>query len=126
MPAIYPKKASFSLTSDDETRLQIIAPLFNIEFRQIDEKTYVLSTNDGVHSCNVSLPAAKAHRRLFMEISARAAKWVHFHLGVSCRDSLLGQSDARLERIAALYALDHDTSRPNVNGERSSAQCLKR
>lgn len=90
MPAIYPKKASLSLTSDDETRLQEFAPLFNIEFRQIDEKTYVLSTNDGVRSCNVSLPAAKAHRRLFMEICSRAAKWVHFHLGVACRDSLLG------------------------------------
>lgn len=92
MPAIYPKKASLSLTSDDETRLQEFAPLFNIEFRQIDEKTYVLSTNDGVRSCNVSLLSLPRKRTagLFMEISSRAAKWVHFHLGVACRDSLLG------------------------------------
>lgn len=119
MPAIYPKKASLSLTSDDETRLQKIAPLFNIEFRQIDEETYVLSTNDGEHSREFSLPVAKAHRRLFMEISSRAARWVHFHLGASCRDSLLGQSDARLERIAALYALDR-SSWPSDVGQDST------
>jgi len=74
-----------------------------------------------VNGSEVSLPAAIAYWRLVAEISSRAAKWGHFHLGMSCRDSLLGQSDARLERIAALYVLDRDTSGPNANGPRLSA-----
>jgi hypothetical protein len=121
MHALNPISASISLPPTDEARLQKFAPMFEIDFHQVNEKGYALSTHDGVNASEVSLPAAIAHRRLLVEISSRAAKWVHFHLGMSCRDSLLGQSDARLERIAALFVLDRAPSGPNTSGERPSA-----
>ena len=121
MHALHPIRASISLSPVDEARLQKLAPLFEIDFHQVNEEAYALSAHGGADGSVVSLPAAIAYRRLLVEICSRSVKWVHFHLGVSCRDSLLGQSDARLERIAALYVLDRDTSGPNANGERRSA-----
>ncbi|UUZ77416.1 hypothetical protein LP414_09425 [Polaromonas sp. P1(28)-13] len=112
MPAEYPKKPFFHLTSADEALLQKFAPLFDIEFRQVDEGTYCLHALDIEEGCEVILPAAVAHRRLFAEVSERAVRWVHFHLGTSCRDSLLGQSETGLKRVSELYARDHDTARP--------------
>lgn len=116
MQASYTQKTTFPLASADAARLEEIAPLFNIDFRQIDQNTYALKAFGGKQGSEVLLRVAIAHRRLLAEISERAAKWVHFHLGESCRNSLLGQCDARLSRVAVLYALNRDEPRQKTIG----------
>lgn len=117
MPAAQTKESSHSLTQVEQARLQMLAPGFDIQFAQVDNKTYRINALDGNGGREVILPAAMAHRRLLAEICARAAPWVHFHLGVSCRDSLLrDQSVARLARVVELYARDRDASRPPATG----------
>lgn len=112
MPTRNSKKTSTPLARDDAARLEKIAPMFDIQFHQVDGETYRLGTLDVNDGHEVILPALVAHRRLLAEICARAAPWVHFRLGVSCRDSLLrDQSEARLARVAELYARDRDASR---------------
>lgn len=104
------EKKQFSLTSEDNARLRKFAPIFGFEFRQIDDKTYSLQSIDGGSACDVLLSSESAHVRLLNEIGSRAAKWVYFRVGTSCRDSLLGQSDARLMRVAELYVADREAN----------------
>ena len=72
-----------------------------------------------LHSCNehapldVALSAEIVHTRLLAEICSCAVHWIHFHLGKSCKDSLLELSDARIARIAELYSLRRDAIRGN-------------
>lgn len=110
MPAINPKKPFFHLASADEASLRKFAPLFDIQFRQVDEATYSLRELDREDGPESMLPAALAHRRLFAEISSRAVPWVHFHPGASCRDSLLGKDETVLQRAAQLYARNRETA----------------
>lgn len=114
MPAVIPKKPFFQLTSADEASLRKFAPCFDIQFRQVDEATYGLRELDREHGPETLLPAALAHRRLFAEISSRAVHWVHFHLGASCRDSLLGQGETGLKRAAHFYARNREATRTLV------------
>ena len=112
MPAAQTQKDSHFLTPAEQARLQMLAPGFDLQFAQVDNETYRINALDGNGGREVILPDTVAHRRLLAEICARAAKWVHFPVGVSCRDSLLrDQSDARLARVAELYARDRDASR---------------
>jgi hypothetical protein len=104
------KNKSFTLTDEDKTRLQKIAPWFDIDFSKLDEETYVLRAAAGGASQTVELPATTAHRRLLAEICEKSSKWVHFHFAASCRDSLLGRNDASLSRVAELYTRDRDAS----------------
>ena len=118
MPARNPRKISTPLTPDDAARLEKIAPMFDIQFRQVDGETYRLNALDGNGGSEVLLASATAHRRLLAEICARAAPWVHFQLGMSCRDSLLrDQSEARLSRVAELYGRDRDAERLRATGD---------
>ena len=109
----YPKIKAFNLTSADEIQLQKLAPLFGIDFRRVDGQTYSLHEIDGEggRAAPTMLPVAVAHRRLLAEISVKTAKWVFFNHDESCRDTLLGLSDARLTRVAELYALGHGAAR---------------
>lgn len=100
-----------SLSIEDKARLQKFAPLFDIEFWQLDEATYLLRSCDGLSSLEKTLPCEHAHIRLLMEICERSVHWLYFHFGESCRDTFLGQPDARIERIAALYALNREARR---------------
>lgn len=111
MPTPLPKNRLFPLTAEDKTRLQNLAPLFDIHFRKIDEQTYVLRTTAGAGALELELPASLAYRRLLSEICEKTVHWIHFHLQESCRDSLLGRSDANLARVAELYARHRDASR---------------
>jgi hypothetical protein len=111
MPAVIPNKPFFHLTSADEESLRKFAPLFDIQFRQVNESTYGLREIDREHGPEAMLPAALAHRRLFAEISSRAVLWVHFHPDVSCRDSLLGQDETGLKRAAHFYARNREAAR---------------
>lgn len=115
MPTPLPNNRLFPLTAEDKTRLQNLAPLFDIDFRQIDEQTCGLRTMSaaGVGASEVELPASLAHRRLLSEICEKTLPWIHFHLAESCRDSLLGRSDANLARIAQLYTKDRKAARPH-------------
>lgn len=95
-----------SLTSEDKARLHDISHLFEIEFRQIGSDEYLLRHVDGRQSDVVLLSGSVGHKRLLTEICSKCAPWVYFHLNESCQDSLLNHSDARLRRIAELYARD--------------------
>ena len=110
MPATFTNKPIFHLTSADKASLRKFAPLFDIQFRQVDEATYGLCVLDQEYEPETMLPIALAHRRLFAEISSRAVHWVHFHLGVSCRDSLLGQGETGLKRAAQLYGRNRESA----------------
>jgi hypothetical protein len=108
MPIQIPKNKSLSvLTEDDNVRLRKLAPLFDMQFCA-NGKNFFLSIGNGTERIDVGLPLAVAHLRLLAEICAKAAPWVHFHLAQSCRDSLLHLSDARIERVAQLYARERD------------------
>ena len=118
MPARNPKKTFTSLTPNDAAHLERIAPMFDIQFHEAGDGTYLLNALDGSGGHEVILPAKVAHLRLLAEICARAAKWVHFQVGVSCYDSLLrDQSEARLSRVAELYGRDRDAERLRATGD---------
>lgn len=110
VPTVPLKNKSFTLTAEDKTQLEKIAPWFDIDFRKLDAKTYVLRVAAGTVPQLVELPATTAHRRLLAEICGLSSKWVHFHFAVSCRDSLLGRSDASLIRLSELYTRDRGAS----------------
>ena len=110
MPTRHSENKLFTLTSEDKIRLQNLAPLFDIDFRKIDEQTCALRTTAGANALEVELPASIAYRRLLSEICEKTVPWIPFHLKESCRDSLLGRSDANLARVAVLYARGRDAS----------------
>jgi len=110
MPPVLFENSLFHLTDDDKTRLQNLAPLFDIHFRKNGERTCVLKIIAGAGALELELPASLAYRRLLSEICGKTVHWIHFHLGESCRDSLLGRSDASLARVAELYALDRNAA----------------
>ncbi|WP_041377714.1 hypothetical protein [Polaromonas naphthalenivorans] len=111
MPTPLPKNRLFPLTAEDKTRLQNLAPLFDIHFRKMDEQTCVLRTMAGAGALELKLPASLAYRRLLSELCEKTVPWIPFHLKESCRDSLLGRSDANLARVAVLYARDRKATR---------------
>ena len=114
MPATFTNKPIFHLTSADKASLRNFAPLFDLQFRKVDETTYGLRALDREQGPEIMLPAALAHRRLFAEISSRAIHWVHFHMGASCRDSLLGQGEIGLKRAAHFYDRNREAARALV------------
>ncbi len=116
MPTPIPKNRLFPLTAEDRTRLQNLAPLFDIHFRKLDAQTCVLRTTSaaGVGALELKLPVSLAYRRLLSEICEKTVPWVHFHFDESCRDSLLGRSDANLARLAELYASGSKAARMNT------------
>lgn len=114
MPTLFSKKQTFPLTADDKSRLQKLAPLFDIHFCKIDENTCILTTMAGAGALEVELPASLAYRRLLSEICEQTVHWIHFHFDESCRDSLLGRNDANLALVAELYARDRNDARINL------------
>lgn len=100
-----------TLSEGDKLRLEKMAPAFDIEVSEMVDGRYRL------HSCNehapldVTLSAEVVHIRLLAEICSRAVHWVHFHFDKSCKDSLLELSNARIARVAELYALHRDAVR---------------
>jgi hypothetical protein len=105
MSTILDNKKSFTLSPDDRARLERFAPFFDIEFVRTPEGTYRIEFRVWDGSFVVTLSNEAAYRRLLAEICSRASTWVHFHLGEPCRDSLLNLSDAKVQRVAELYAL---------------------
>ena len=55
MPTLIPKNRLFPLTAEDKTRLQNLAPLFDIEFRKLDGQTFVLRIMSGTGVLEVDL-----------------------------------------------------------------------
>lgn len=107
MPATS-SRASFAqqLTSLDKARLEMFAPLFDIEFIPKDDNTVQLrlrSPSDGSVSEHV-VSADRAHVRLLAELCSRTVRWVYYHPGESVLCSFLGQTDAKITRISELYA----------------------
>lgn len=105
-PTSFSRVRPLSLNFEDKARLHEMSHLFGIEFRQIGDDEYLLRHVDGSQSDEVLLSGSVAHKRLLTEICSKSAPWVYFHIDESCQDSLLNHSDARLRRIAELYARD--------------------
>jgi len=108
MSTRHPKTNTFSLNASDNERLIRLAPLYDLTLVHNDPAVCVIQGLRGAGAGEQPLAAHIAYRRLLVEICAKAAPWVHFHLAESCRDSLLNLSDARLSRVAELYARDRD------------------
>ena len=102
-------KKSFSLSLDDRARLEQFPPLFGIDFVRTPDGSYRIESRVEEDGLVVTLSTEVAHRRLLAKICARASRWIHFHFGESCRDSLLDLSDAKVRRVAQLYALSRGT-----------------
>jgi hypothetical protein len=98
-----PACTGFRLTGHDKQRLENLAPHFNIGFEVRSNVSWSLYPDACNRTVEIVLDAGIAHRRLLTELCSRAARWLHFALGSSCRDTLLGLSDCRLQRIAQLY-----------------------
>jgi hypothetical protein len=98
-----PASTGFRLNAHDKQRLENLAPHFNIGFEVQSNLSWSLYPNAHDRTGEIVLNAGIAHRRLLTELCSRAARWLHFALGSSCRDTLLGLSDCRLQRIAQLY-----------------------
>lgn len=114
------RKNFLILSPEDRARLEIFAPWFDLDFRQISDDTYRIELRGEGDGNSVTLTFADAHRRLLMEVCSRAAPWVYFNFQESARDSLLNLSDARIERLATLYSL-------SITAERqpSAADCAE-
>ena len=105
MPTRLDNKKSFTLSLDDRARLERFSPLFGIDFVRTPDGSYRIESGVEEDGFVVTLSTELAHRRLLAKICARASRWIHFHFGESCRDSLLDLSDAKVRRVAQLYAL---------------------
>ena len=105
-----------TLTADDKARLEKVAPLFDVGFLKTSDDNYLMRTCSDAVTIEECLPARSAHFRLLAEICERVVPWVYFHLDESCRDSLLGQTDARIARIAELYAIARDERIADAGG----------
>lgn len=95
----------FTLSNADRLRLEIVASWFNIEYRAISADRAEISFDPADPTQAVVVSMAIAHKRLMAEVCSRAGPWVYFHFGMSCRDSLMSLTDARLRRIGDLYRL---------------------
>jgi hypothetical protein len=98
----------FFLSDADKLRLERFAPLFDIEIKRLDEDIYGLKSVSSFAPLDTTLYADVVHTRLLVEICSRAVNWIFFHFGKSCKESLLELSDARIQRVAELYALERD------------------
>ena len=96
------------LRDEDTARLEWLAPYFDIAFARTSCGKYELRRLEDHIAGPAALSQDVAHVRLLIELCSRCAPWVYFHFGQSCKTTLLGQTDAKLLRIAQLYASKHD------------------
>jgi hypothetical protein len=99
---------SLTLTESERLRLERIALAFDIEISKVADGHYQLRSCNEHAPLDATLRAEIVHIRLLAEICSRAVHWIHFHFGKSCKDSLLELSNAKINRIAELYALHRD------------------
>lgn len=102
------KREYLTLSDDEKLRLEKMARAFEIEISQMADGRYRLRSCNEHALLDAALNAEVVHVRVLAEICSRAVHWVHFHFGKSCKDSLLELSNARIARIAELYALHRD------------------
>lgn len=103
------KGGTFTLADADKERLERLAPLFDVEFRRSEDGHVHLTVADAGPPRCVVLPAAIAHTRLLTELCAKCVNWVYFRDQEHCGKTLLSLPDAKLRRIAELYALRRTT-----------------
>jgi hypothetical protein len=106
------KRQKMVLTANDKERLERLAVLFDIQFSRQSFGTYKITVLKRTGDYSVELSQEIAHFRLLSEICSCCVNWVYFHVGESCKDSLLNLTDAKLERIAELFALARDSGKP--------------
>ena len=92
-----------TLSDRDKQRLEQFAPLFDIQFRREVDGHYLLVVRDNDSVRENQLSAGAAYIRLLAELCEKTLRWVYFHPGAQCNDSLLSLTDAKLERVAELY-----------------------
>lgn len=92
------------LSLADKARMEALAPLLDIEFLpQPNGKVRIRVTDcRGCQECEVS--AELSHVRLLTELCSKVSRWVYFHPAQRAVDTLLRQPEAKLQRLAKLYA----------------------
>lgn len=93
------------LTGGDKSRLEAYAPLFDIEFAHMaDGRCRLRLQSPGRPDEELDLPETRAYLRLLAELCSRTVRWIYFHPGESALQSFMGQTDAKIRRVATLYA----------------------
>lgn len=96
------------LTPLDVNRLIKLAPKFDVEIvGPTDDDTISLKVVDPRTGAvrELTLQRDIALSRILAEVCSRTVRWIFFHSGEPASRSLLKNTDARLARIAELYAL---------------------
>ncbi len=98
--------ASPPALASDLARMLRLAPLFDVQVHDDPESAehVVLEVLDVDGERRSRIPRSRLERRLLAELGAKTVRWVYYHPGVSCREALLSQTDARLQRLGQLYA----------------------
>lgn len=91
------------LSPSDVERLYRIAPWFDVHAQALDGGFVQIRVDEGPLSRVATVTAKQAVWRVLTEVCEKTLRWVYFHEGEHCAQSLLRHTDARLQRIAELY-----------------------
>lgn len=94
--------ARAALTDEDKTRLESLAPQFDIRFTLEDDGSYQLQVDE---QASVRLPQTAAHKRLFNEICSKCIHWIPFNLMEAPRDTFFKRDAKQMARLVELYHL---------------------
>lgn len=93
------------LGEQEKRRLELIAPLFDIDFRKLALLGYRIEVRDGATVRSADVGETLAHVRLLTEICEKTLNWVYFRGQEHCALTLLSLTDSKIQRIAQLYRL---------------------
>jgi hypothetical protein len=109
VPTTFTTTSIGCIDGKDRSRLERFAPLFGINVKRRFGDSYLLRDVDSVPVKDIVVCNEHAHMRLLLEICSKAAPWVYFHFGESCKTAFLGLTDARIRRISQLYQRSRDS-----------------
>ena len=95
----------YVLTDQDKLRLEELAPLFDISFKQTSPATFELQVIKAGVLCTYEVKTACAHIRLLSELCELTSRWIYFHPEEHCAQTLFSQARQRLPRLVQLYKL---------------------
>jgi hypothetical protein len=103
----------FTLSETDKRRLLRFAPQFGLQVENLQNGRLriTVDSSEGA-SALVELPEVLAYLRLLLEISSRTARWLYFHQGEHCGQTLLALPDAKVSRLSELYRIWVQNGRP--------------